>query len=454
MTEVSGELFLVEDMILYIASFCTIATRVMLSSTNKLFREQCKPLSMRDSDIPAVGAEILDKTKLPLLNLIAEDSSLGLFQHFYDLDYIWGLDTVSIALSSRSLKMVEWAWEEFSRKYCDYNAKDAEVIGRTVTVEKFVELAAKRGDIEIVKWWRVKVPTRVPANIVSAAAHSGSLELLEWLMAEGYKITEGADLPAARRRDFALLEFLVNHNYTWHKRVTEYGALSGDVNVVIWLLDHGAPLPSTCGAACKTGNREMVELFRARGVRFSVDSFTLAVKKSSVDFLEWLLTVRCPFNRNVIKLAITEAIKENRLDVLQWLHARNYQFDDNIELNNPLEYLLLSAQITTTIYGADSTLIYPPNDPLLLMASHGSLEMVKWMSSVGGTFDAQAALYAARGGKLDTLQWLHKEMGIELHSKLIQKAFPTNPGVVRWLRAQDVPWPAALFQASVSLTLQ
>lgn len=365
---------------------------------------------MRDEDMPESLSKELTALRFSFLELVIEDGSFELLKNLHFLEYQWSHNAIEKAACSENRDIVKWVWENTTLR-ADFSLSF--VLNRTIDIEECINSAARRGDLVMMKWWCKEIPSKIPKNIITVAAHSGSLELLNWLINEGYELKGGEDLPAARKGHIEVLEAFRKYPkfvFYWSRYVVEYAALSGDINVVTWLLKHDAPLPRTCEAACISGKKEIVALFRARGVRFTTNSFSLAAKDGSIDFLEWLLDNGCSFDQSMV----AAAVKANRLDILQWAHNRGYN-------------------VWKT--GKD------PEDTTLLMALEGSVEMLQWARSIGVEISPQGAIAAAQGGKLNILQWLHHTMNCGLHSELIEHAFPKHPNVVKWLRMQKVAWP-------------
>lgn len=127
--------------------------------------------------------------------------------------------------------------------------------------------------------------------------------------------------------------------------------------------------------------------------------------------------------------------KANRLDVLQWVHNRGHEVRNTKQVHR-------SQEEVHRLFTDEFILSYIS----YMAAFHDNLEMLQWVRSIDIRISTQsetaaAAEAAARGGKLDTLRWLHYNMDYALHSGLIELAFPEHPNVVRWLRKQKVPWP-------------
>ena len=94
----------------------------------------------------------------------------------------------------------------------------------------------------------------------------------------------------------------------------------------------------------------------------------------------------------------------------------------------------------------------PGNGEIFTMAhaaaSHGHLELVKWLCGEGGfAMDADVMDSAARGGNLELVRWLRGE-GCDWNEACQYAAEGGRLEVLQWLRAEGCPWDAETCNAA------
>lgn len=106
------------------------------------------------------------------------------------------------------------------------------------------------------------------------AARHGYLEALQWLCAEG-RLEE--DL---RVSDFC-----------------DYAAGGGQVHVLEWLRERGAPWGETCTQAAENGQLDALKWARERGAPWDEEVCEAAACNGCLEALKWLVASGCPFDR-------------------------------------------------------------------------------------------------------------------------------------------------------------
>jgi len=90
-------------------------------------------------------------------------------------------------------------------------------------------------------------------------------------------------------------------------------------------------------------------------------------------------------------------------------------------------------------------------------AAHGNTNMLKHLRSNGFPWECRTASYAAMGGHVDTLRWIHQNGGLNaytLHELASNAAMCGHIDVLAYIKENDLPWAnwcaPKLFEAGIS----
>ncbi|KAF4147270.1 Ankyrin repeats (many copies) [Phytophthora infestans] len=326
--------------------------------------------------------------------------------------------------------------------------------------------AAQRGDLTSLIWLaETYMPHGTLSSAASAAAASGQLQVLKWLLEEHQSRVHWGGMEwceAIHEEQSAVIEWLRQHSIpdedaVW--RLIHDAADKGDLELVKWLLSlHGAaisaalrgaykghrchilkwlathcdPLPRTdcVDAAAKDGDLEFLQWIHANNL---VDSLSGAVSISAasghLSVLKWLyeevgeqeLTADCmdqaasAGHLDVVKwldyhecpattLAMDGAAAAGFLDVVKWLHGQRTEGCSVSAINGAAEngYFEIAKWLhSNRDEGCDVSAMEKA-------AGNGNLEIVQWLHSHRNEGCTERAMdWAAKGGHLEVVKWLH-----------------------------------------------
>jgi hypothetical protein len=165
--------------------------------------------------------------------------------------------------------------------------------------------AAKRGDLEMLRWIREHGCNWNEHSILSEAASSGDVELAAWVKQQpGVVCNESAMVAAAAKGHTAMCEYLHAEQCPWNESACEGAAASGYVDTLRWLHEHGCPW-----------NRGRVCASAARG--------------GSIGALEYMLQQQqqgIPFTATLLTHLLNYAGAYNHLAAAQWLRQQGAEW--------------------------------------------------------------------------------------------------------------------------------
>jgi hypothetical protein len=232
-----------------------------------------------------------------------------------------------VALAAHGdLRLVKWAFGQwFDAKPCAGKGKCRNC---SQLPGKAAEAAAKFGTPEVVLWWIARnkriaytlFKTAVrhgrlatvkclylgmlgrfkAAEIMEDAAHSGSVELIEWLVEYGHNVTESIIAIAAGQGHVQMLEWalLRGVEIPWH--VAEDAAKAGHICVLEWIHQHG---------------------------RLTSDVMAFAAGAKRIDVLEWM----CERGYTPCGKVILRAVSFRHFDVVEWVLERGVEWPHDID---------------------------------------------------------------------------------------------------------------------------
>lgn len=224
---------------------------------------------------------------------------------------------------------------------------------------------AERGDLHRLQW---AVEHGMPFNLLEcelAAAKNGHGEVLLWLhatLSPNQPWSDGVLVEVAERGDVQLLKqmsgvapgvewenALKGGEFLFGRNVYFYGARSGRVETLQWLLDQGCPVtPEDDGAetanAAYKGSLEALMWLREHGFEWSNDACYEAVRSGDLEMLQWMRAQEppCPWGRVdlldvaqenghlrlrrwlILQWMEDDPRREEYADVLEWLQMNNF----------------------------------------------------------------------------------------------------------------------------------
>jgi len=277
---------------------------------------------------------------------------------------------------------------------------------------QFAMHVAEAGNLQGFLWWKGATPLpdrpnrgHIPMNsiVLVAAARSGNLALLQWLVSIGFHDVHGKNMSdeikdhskavamvAAKHGHFHVLKWMHGLGCAMDHHTVNAAAEWGDYDMFTWLTLGGWTTAATEGigyfpgvlahAARGSGmrpqgeHRKILEHLLRRGNEWTGGTFRDAADKAALEMLQWMRRDGCP--DPFPGLTTITAAKHNRRDVLEWLlrdHGHDYRLDAEV------------AQAA---------------------AQGGHLELLQWLRSRGCPWDFRAVQFAAYPKNLHVLRWM------------------------------------------------
>lgn len=239
-------------------------------------------------------------------------------------------------------------------------------------------------------------------DVCEIAAQRGNLEVLKWLHARGHFIGRTTASIAASGQHYDILEYLLRQNCPWDSDCTTAVATAGNLPLLIWLVINGCNLSKEASAgAARFGHVEVLEYLQTqRCLRFDLVLYE-AIREEQIEVLNWA------FDRNTF-LSIPcgylyDAIIYNRRAVMKWLHQHNHIRPEH------------------------------RSDPVLteLAAKHGRRRMLRWLRKRKFVISTTVTLHAATEGHLHMLQWLRRK---KCHWNREECILRAHPDVLPWIQ--------------------
>lgn len=160
-------------------------------------------------------------------------------------------------------------------------------------------LMAQLGRLDMLQWAdQHDIP--LVDYIMPLAATGGNLEMVQWLYSMGYKLESTAFAYAAGSGNVKLIDWMhnqPNHN-NWNDYVAfsafTWGAISGNPDMLQWLIDHDVPMSSK--------------------------AFVYAACYGYLHILEFLHKIKCPADSSLYK----QALMKKRPEIIQWCKDNGY----------------------------------------------------------------------------------------------------------------------------------
>ncbi len=193
-------------------------------------------------------------------------------------------------------------------------------------------LAARSGSLAIVEWL-IAAPLRCdPKWVIDGAISGAYLPILDYADEKRLPVQTSAWFDAYCRFSndanvCVLLEWLHRHGCPPDGKTCRMAARYGRVDVLEWLSSKGEPmLPILYCTAVERNQIDVLRWLLDRHVAWHVDTFTIAASESSIETIEWLHRNECPWNVTTCLVAA----ENNRWDIVRWLHRYECPWDESI----------------------------------------------------------------------------------------------------------------------------
>eukprot|EP00953_Heterococcus_sp_UTEX-ZZ885_P015942 8981-Heterococcus_DN1.PRE.1 len=137
--------------------------------------------------------------------------------------------------------------------------------------------AARRGDLDMLRWLHVQGREWDRYEILDDAARSGNLELIAWVKQQpGVVCGEGAMLAAAGTGQTAVCAYLHAEQCPWSALACRCAALYGHANTLRWLHENGSPwdVAEVCAEAAESGSVDVM-MYLQQHAEVNLDAATL-----------------------------------------------------------------------------------------------------------------------------------------------------------------------------------
>jgi hypothetical protein len=264
-----------------------------------------------------------------------------------------------------------------------------------------VSHAAKCGFIDILKYLVCDVKSPIH-DAGYFAASNGHLQIVKFLHSVDestlFEVCEGA----ARSGNLEILKFAYERGYS-----IEHDFTCSDVNILIWLLNnnHISPNINISKRVAWDGNLECLQfLYHNNFPVLDKDVFTKAVRGQNIDMINWLHSLRCPFDKSATKAAVGMASPEIKirgsLIILKLLVEWGCELDDDV---CPLAAYHGDLEMLQYLYGCGCKL----NESVLQRAAtNGHLHVIIWARKQGCHWDSLVSYFTVCWHHLDVLKWL------------------------------------------------
>lgn len=173
-----------------------------------------------------------------------------------------------------------------------------------ISEEKIMKMGVK-------KWIDHIIPKHKICNI---AASKGYLNIFEWSRKKYLCCYYTSYYLAAKNGHFELVKWIGKH-HPWKISACEGAAEGGHLNILKWLIDQGFPCGnSLCTYAALGGHVHILEWLWDQGYNFSETTCARAAEGGHFEVIKWLRDKNCPWD----DLTCEFAKNCGHLDILKW----------------------------------------------------------------------------------------------------------------------------------------
>jgi hypothetical protein len=218
---------------------------------------------------------------------VAREGSVAILQWVWkrQLPYAdWGLSTTDAAMDGCQVAALDWLLD----KNCPWRGP-----GMCMT------LAAERGHVSLLAWCVKRyLPSQcaTPLHLLLTAARCGNTNVLDWLLAHGCPWDGAVVVMAGSVGNIHVLEWAYDKNGAdWIPLHTvDAAAHNGQVDVLLWLRDHGISCVGAYSNAIIGDRLDVVKALRANG--FEWERHVLHLTYGRPGIRQWLLDNGYPAN--------------------------------------------------------------------------------------------------------------------------------------------------------------
>jgi hypothetical protein len=317
--------------------------------------------------------------------------------------------------------------------------------------EQVVRGAALGGHWEILLWAKEESymkPSRESSKIVAPCAQNGDLEILEFLVKEGYTLTSEFIVSASTGGHVNVLKWIISKNplllpVTFLLLKSLLRAIKGKhVDTLEFLLEKFGVTGSTelWQCASKHGNLEIYKILRKAGVPWDVCTSSSAAHSGDLNVLKWLSKHGCPFSDS--RLLWQNSVDSGNLEVLKWLRDLGCPWEKVL-----CEQAALTGNFEILNWARENGC--PWNKNTCSGASEaGNFEILRWARENGCPWDENTCAAAAKGGHFEILRWVHENGCPWDENTCVGAARSGNLEILQWAREHGCPWDTNTYDAA------
>lgn len=235
------------------------------------------------------------------------------------------------AIRLGNVAVLEWLHNDqdgVARAWGDLDEVDSYWWGHAIVYSRMsCTTAAKYGHVHVLQWLCKYAPW-FPLNVHDSAleaAKNGHDGVLEWLRSSRTaEFNESVFVAAIEARQLSVLEYLRSHDRTKDEFLMMYGALSGKLDVLQYLVDDGVPwAKDMCSMASGNDHLHVLEWLRSRDppCPWDDDACFAAATQGHLSVLKWLRAQvpPCPWDEDTCLAAVVD----DNVHVLEWLRSQD-----------------------------------------------------------------------------------------------------------------------------------
>jgi ankyrin repeat protein len=327
----------------------------------------------------------------------------------------------------------------------------------------------------------VEIGMKLPKYVHVWIIKNGSLEILEWLESNNYKISDANQYfavennsgclgnIATERGDLKIMKWMYSKHCLSNYWTFILAARNGNLENMKWLksIDYDANMVhrDTFDAAASNGNLENMKWLKSIGCPFGHFTLPNAAINGNLENMKWLVKEISSLADMNYKSMILEAAYNGNLENMKWLVERGCTLDskvlywaaENGNLEN-IKWLISkgckfhditfvasrSGNLDTMKWMLSIGCKIPEYFPRIDIKT-GKLENMKWLKEIGCKFTIHTFRQAVEVGNLEVMKWLKKEGCLLNEKTFVGAAINGNLKNMEWLKSNNCPYNKALF---------
>lgn len=320
----------------------------------------------------------------------------------------WSSTTCAEAAGGGHLELLKW----LRGRGCPWDRKtwQSAARGGHVRVLQYL-LAPRRSALSYLDRFLERIFTRCPGldgEVFSEAAAGGHIRALKWLF---------------------------ENKVPWNESACESAARSGQGDALRWLRTKGCPWDNkVCAWAARNGDMSMLQYARANGCPWNSQTTAGAAWAERLDIIQYAVSNGCTFGGT----AYYWAARRGNLPIIQWAFSHDGggivfpEITAGAACGGHDHIILDFAHENDVIW---HKLVYH------FAAYGGNIGMLRGLEEVGFYPSSDVFGYAAEGGQLDVLKYLHEQCPSAKPDVACERAaFGGHLEVLVWLRENNFPW--------------